>query len=129
MSKVEQFEDLQIWILSRELNRQIWNLVKSSELSNDYALRNQITGSAGSIMDNIAEGFGRNGNKEFCQFLSISKASGYETLSQLYRCYDREYINDEVFETLTLNLKQIGSKTQSLMNYLKNSEFKGPKFK
>jgi len=129
MSRIEQFEDLQIWILSRELNRLIWNLVKTSDLESDYDLRNQITCSAGSVMDNIAEGFGRNGNKEFCQYLSISKASCCETKSQLYRCQDKGYITIEDSERIMLHLNSINSKTQALMSYLKSSDFKGSKFK
>jgi four helix bundle protein len=129
MSRIERFEDLQIWILSRELNRQVWNLVNSSDLSRDYALRNQINRSSGSIMDNIAEGFGRNGNKEFCQYLSISKASCYETKSQLYRCRDREYICAADFEALISKVESISGKIQAFMNYLKQSDLRGSKFK
>jgi four helix bundle protein len=129
MPKIECFEDIQSWIMARELNQKIWEIVESTDLSKDYALRNQITRSAGSIMDNIAEGYGRNGNKEFCQFLSIAKSSCYETMSQLYRCFDRVYLSEIDFSNFKAQLMTIGAKIQAFINYLKSSDLKGPKFK
>ncbi len=98
MAKVERFEDLEIWVLAREICKDTNHLFKNSTLANDYDLRNQMDRSSGSIMDNIAEGFERNGNKEFIQYLSIAKASCGELRSQLYRAYDREHISKEIFE-------------------------------
>ncbi len=92
MSKIEKFEDLEIWTRAREICKDVFEIRERSGLKNDYRLYDQINGSSGSVMDNIAEGFERNGNKEFIQFLSIAKSSCGETRSQLYRVLDRNYI-------------------------------------
>lgn len=129
MGKIERFEDLEIWKKARIICDDIFKIGEGSQLKTDYKLYNQINGSTGSIMDNIAEGFERNGNKEFNQFLSIAKASCGETRSQLYRLLDRNYITQEEFELqhekLTMLSKQIGG----FMIYLQKSDYKGSKFK
>ncbi|WP_339814333.1 four helix bundle protein, partial [Zunongwangia profunda] len=94
MATIKQFEDLEIWQKAREICRIVYETKKNTNLKNDFKLYNQLNGSSGSIMDNIAEGFERNGNREFIQFLSIAKASCGETRSQLYRAFDRGYLND-----------------------------------
>lgn len=68
MAKIERFEDLEIWQLAREICKDIWNIIQNSPLQKDYKLREQINGSSGSIMDNISEGFERDGNREFIFF-------------------------------------------------------------
>lgn len=73
MATINKFEDLEIWQLARGLCREIYNMIESTNLKNNFKLSNQIDSLSGSIMDNIAEGFERNGNKEFVQFLSIVK--------------------------------------------------------
>ena len=82
MSTIKQFEDLEIWQLARTLCDDLFKLALNSKLISDYKLYNQINGSSGSVMDNIAEGFERNGNREFIQFLSIAKSSCGEARSQ-----------------------------------------------
>lgn len=74
--------DLEIWHLSRILCNGIYEIIENTGLKNNFKLSNQIDGSSGSVMDNIAEAFDRNRNKEFLQFLSISKASCGEIRSQ-----------------------------------------------
>ena len=75
MATIKRFEDLEIWQEAREFSKEIIFLSKSTDLQKDFKLRDQIKGSSGSVMDNIAEGFERNGNLEFRQFLSIAKGS------------------------------------------------------
>jgi four helix bundle protein len=128
MAKVEKFEDLKIWQMGREIASEIWVVIQSSPLQKDFALRNQINRSSASIMDNIAEGFERDGNKEFNHFLSIAKASCGETRSQLYRCLDRKHIDQETFDNLKTKSVATSAKIKSLMIYLKNSDRKGSKF-
>ncbi|WP_418602293.1 four helix bundle protein [Hwangdonia sp.] len=129
MATVKQFEDLDIWKLARILCKDINKIANSTELRKDYKLYSQIDGSSGSVMDNIAEGFERNGNKEFIQFLSISKASCGETRSQLYRVFDRNYINKDEFNKLYDQTIILGKMIGGFMNYLKKSDLKGSKYK
>jgi len=128
MATVKQFEDLEIWKLSRVLCQKIYILITETELKNDYKLKEQINGSSGSVMDNIVEGFERNGNKEFRQFLSIAKASCGETQSQLYRAFDRNYILADTFEELTNLTSEIRKKIGSFIKYLNNTAYRGHKF-
>lgn len=129
MSKIENFEDLEIWQKARKICNKIFEIRKRTQLKSDYRLYDQINASSGSIMDNIAEGFERNGNKEFIQFLSIAKASCGETRSQLYRISDRKYIEDTDFEMLLNELKSLSMQIGGFISYLQKSDFKGSKFK
>ncbi len=129
MATINHFEELEIWKMSRILCTEVYNIITKTELKNDYKLKEQINGSSGSVMDNIAEGFERNGNKEFRQFLSISKASCGETQSQLYRVLDRNYIDKEKFDELKELTIQLRKKIGSFIKYLNNNEYKGHKFR
>ena len=129
MGKIERLEDLEIWRLAREMCKDVYVYTKRTPFVNDFKLRDQIRGSSGSVMDNIAEGFERNGNREFIQFLSISKGSAGETRSQLYRALDQEYISKEEFDSLYERLNHLSAKIGTFISYLKNSGMKGAKFK
>jgi four helix bundle protein len=78
MPRIEKFEDLIIWQEARKLCQEIYRHTSKPPFSKDYSLKDQINASSGSVMDNIAEGFERGGNKEFINFLGISRGSWAE---------------------------------------------------
>ena len=80
-------------------------------------------------MDNIAEGFGRMGNKEFINFLTYTYGSALECKSQLYRALDRKYMSKEKSEELFDLIEEIKNMTNALISYLGHSDLKGQKFK
>jgi four helix bundle protein len=126
---IEKFEDLEIWKEARDLCKFIFDITEKEPFCRDYKLKDQIRSSSGSVMDNIAEGFERDGNKEFVQFLSMAKGSCGETRSQSYRSFDYNYITTETLGELILKTTQLSKKISSMMSYLKQSDFKGSKFK
>lgn len=129
MATVNNFEDLEIWKLAREICKDIYKIINYPEFSKDFGLVRQINDPSGSIMDNIAEGFEREGNKEFGQFLSVSKGSCGECRSQLVRAFDRQYISEKEFTTTYNKLIDENIKIRNFMNYLKKSNMKGNKYK
>jgi four helix bundle protein len=129
MATIKRFEDILSWQKARELNKYIGDIIDRGKFKRSYKLIDQIEGSSGSIMDNIAEGFERGGNKEFTQFLYISKGSCGEFRSQLYRALDRNYLTQTEFDWLYNLAKEIIVLLQKLIDYLQKSELKGSKFK
>ncbi|TRX24492.1 four helix bundle protein [Flavobacterium franklandianum] len=127
MVTINRFEDLEIWQESRRLAKEIHIISVETGLKSDFKFKAQIKSSSGSVMDNIAEGFERDGNIEFRQFLSIAKGSG-ETRSQLYRVFDFDYINEQRFEILKKDYENLSGKIKNFITYLNKKDFKGNKF-
>lgn len=128
MATIKRFEDLEIWIDARRLSKEIILISKSTELIKDFKLKQQIKDSSSSVMDNIAEGFERNGNGEFRQFLSIAKGSAGETRSQLYRVFDNDYIDEQKLTILVSEYEKLSIKIHNFITYLNKNDFKGTKF-
>lgn len=129
MATLKNFEEMEVWKRARLFANEIYDVTLKGSFEKDYKLRDQITGSSGSIMDNIAEGFERDGKKEFLQFLSIAKGSAGEVRSQLYRAKDRNHISPNEFEKLINEALEISKQISGLMKYLSTSELKGIKYK
>ena len=129
MEKIKRFEELLIWQNSREFSKEIHQKFKQKNAFEERALSNQIIRSSSSIMDNIAEGFERGGNKEFLQFLWISKASAGESRSQLYRALDFGMIQESEFLQLKSKVELLSVAIYRLIAQIKTSEYKGQKFR
>jgi four helix bundle protein len=129
MATVTKFEDLEIWQLARSLSKKVYALTYKQPLASDFRLKDQMRGSSGSIMDNIAEGFERASRNEFINSLSIAKGEIGELKSQLYRAFDNSYIEEPTFLELYADADLLTKKTTSFIIYLNGSKFKGQKFK
>lgn len=129
MATFRTFEDIEGWKLARQLTIEVYRVSAAAPFSTDLALLNQIRRATVSIMSNIAEGFDRDGNKEFVNFLTIAKGSAAEVRAQLYVAVDQNYISEKEFETLSELTNNIGRVLAGLIKYLQSSELRGNKFK
>lgn len=129
MGRIIRFEDLYIWQESLEVFKEIQCLARELDGLKEFALSKQMKSSSGSIMDNIAEGFDRNGNREFIQFLSISRASCAELKSQIFRAKIILNFCENTKSNLFEKLGKISSGCYHLMQHLKSLDHKGLKFK
>jgi len=128
MSKIERFEDIEAWKKARELTRIVYEVTSQEPLSRDFSLKDQLRRASISIMANIAEGFEREGNKEFRQFLATAKGSAGEVKALLYVALDAGFMDLEK----TRNIMALADETSRLLagflRYLKASDKKGSKF-
>ena len=129
MGTIREIEDLIMWQKARSLNKQIFDLTELPVFKYEFSLRQQMRRAAGSIMDNIAEGFGRMGNKEFINFLLITHGSLMEVRSQLNRCYDQGFISAVTHDELLSLSREIGRMTYSMIQYLKKSDKSGQRYR
>jgi four helix bundle protein len=129
MSKVSRFEELEVWQEARVFAKRVFELTHDLTFSRDFGYINQINNAAGSIMDNIAEGFERGGRIEFIQFLSIAKASAGEVRSQVYRGLDRNYFSDPIYQELSNAIETISKRLSAFILSLNNSLHRGVKYK
>jgi len=125
MATIKRFEEIDAWKVGRELCLKIGIIIDEGNFKKSYRLIDQIEGSSGSIMDNIAEGFERGTRAEFIQFLGYAKGSCGEFRSQLYRAVDRKYLTKEQFDKLYILAVRISAMIQKLIEYLQKSEVKG----
>ena len=120
---IQRFEELGIWKNSRLLCGKVRDLSVNSSLSKDFSLKDQILRSSGSVMDNIAEGYERDGKKEFLQYLYIAKGSLGETRSQVYRSFDAHHFSQEQYSLLLNGCLNLSAQIKKFINYLSNTDY------
>jgi len=128
MATIGKFEDITAWQKAREMTRMIYKFSRRGEFAKDFSLKDQIRRSSSSVMSNIAEGYERDGNKEFVQFLSQAKGSCGEVRSQLYVAIDQEYISNDEFKIIGDMAVEISKMISGLMTYLRQSEKRGREY-
>jgi four helix bundle protein len=121
MGTVENFEELEIWKSARELVNLIYSDFRSCR---DLTFKNQITSAGISIMNNISEGFCRNSDAEFRQFLNISAGSSGEVKNMYYIAEDQKYTNEETAFERRNRCQRIINGNSRLMKYLKSSKIR-----
>lgn len=129
MAAVRDFEELTIFQKARELSKKIYLVTNKDGFKSDYRFVQQIRAAAGSIMDNIAEGFERTGNKEFLNFLYIAKGSCGEVRSQLIRANDVGYLTSEEFDELYSECRKLSAGIMNFIKEIKASDITGAKYK
>lgn len=128
MAKIEKFEDILAWQKGRELTQHVYRATRQGEFAKDFALREQMRRAVISITSNIAEGFERDGSKEFIQYLSHSKGSCGEVRSQLYVALDEAYLSQSQWQDLHDRCLEISRLLDGFATYLQQTEIKGRKF-
>jgi len=103
---ISTFEDLEIWKEGMRISIKIYEMLKTCK---DYGLKDQMQRAAVSVPSNIAEGFERQTNKEFIQFLYIAKGSCGELRTQLYLAKELNYISKEDFTNLLSDAKRLSA--------------------
>ena len=129
MPTITKLEDLEIWQSARKFAKDIATQLNSDLFRDEPGLKHQMKNASGSIMDNIAEGFGRTSKNEFVNHLTIARGSAEETKSQLYRCKDQLLIEEKNAGRLISELEMLIKRIAALINYLNKTPVKGVKFK
>jgi len=119
MAQIKRFEDIEAWKKGRQLAKGIYTLTARGEFARDYGLKDQIRRAVVSVISNIAEGFSRQTDQEFVQFLHIAKGSTSEVQSQLYIALDLGYISQEEFSKLYNQADEVAKLISGFIRYLK----------
>ncbi len=129
MPTINSFEQTQAWQKARILANATLQITSKEGFGRNRELRSQMQRAAVSTMSNIAEGFERDGRKEFINFLSIAKASAGELRSQLYLARDLNLICKKDFDKLMKMALETSRIIGGFINYLRSTKIQGTKFK
>lgn len=126
--QIQRFEDLPIFQQARQLCIDVYKFTDTEPWKYDKRFVQQIHASAGSVMDNIAEGFEREGNKEFINFLYIAKGSCGEVRSQGLRAMDVNFINKDNADKLYNDCIALSKGIYFFIQSIKKSGMVGAKY-
>lgn len=129
MATIQRFEDLEIWQTARLLSKKTYPITFIQPIKEDFRYKDQIRGSVGSIMDNIAEGFERGIKLEFINSLTISKGEVVSINLSFTGGLDNQYLSEELFSELFSPADELTKMITSFVSYLNKSTIKGQKFK
>lgn len=118
---MKTFRDLLIWQKSMALVTKIYLKTNTFPKEEAYNLTSQIRRCAVSIPSNIAEGYGREGNKDYLRFLNISLSSLFELQTQIEISKNIGFINDDIFKELYEDAREIERMLTSFINKIKNT--------
>jgi four helix bundle protein len=118
MATVASFEELKCWKAARELVTLVYKLSNTGQLARDFEVKDQLRRAALSVMNNIAEGFGRGTPKEFARFLDIAHASGTEVKSITYVLEDLNYLPIDDIQNIREKADRARGLTRGLIKYL-----------
>jgi four helix bundle protein len=117
-TKIEKFEDLEVWQNAIELSVNIYNQLRGCK---DYSLKDQICRASVSISSNIAEGYERQYNKEYVQFLYVAKGSSGEVRTQLFIAFKLGILKEADYLTLVNSSKKISAQLYQLIKVRKEN--------
>jgi four helix bundle protein len=129
MATIKSFNELKVWKDSRQIVKEVYDIIHYFPKRESYGLISQITRASVSIMSNIAEGFARDTNKEFIRFLIMSRGSVAEVQSDLFVALDLEFIDKDKFSDIYSQLENLGKQINGLIRYLRlNTKIKNEKY-
>ena len=129
MATFRSFEEIEAWRKARQLTEEVYRVNATGGFARDYPLRDQLRRACVSVMSNIAEGFERDGNGEFVQFLPVAKGTVDEVRSQLYIAVDRRCITGPAFISLSERCSEVSRMIAGLIEYFRSSTIRDGKYK
>jgi four helix bundle protein len=121
-----RFEKLEVWRDARKINQAIYRLTRKFPREELFAMTSQIRRASISISSNIAEGSGRNSDKDFAHFLEQGYGSLMEVASTFYLAFDEGYVQESDLESLFDGLEKLARRTVSLNRSLSVPTSKTP---
>jgi four helix bundle protein len=117
---MRKLEDLEIYSMSMNFGEKVWSAVSQWDFFNKSTIGIQWVRSSDSIAANLAEGYGRNSNKEVLQYCYYSRGSLKETVCFLQKSYSRSLVTQEFYNEALVELEVLGKKLNSYINYLRS---------
>ena len=121
MAGWKHFRDIAAWRYSRDLTLRVDSFLSRPNVKNKYRLRDQLSDAARSAPANIAEGFGKYGNKEFARFARIAKGSEVEVLNHLIDLRDQRLVSEDELLTAEHDANRAINAVVGLIRHLENT--------